>query len=131
MGSALTKFVRAECACWIGRQGEECLGVGVRGEQFRKPGKCLVLQKKPCRYFRDCVLGPEDYKYPHKCFVDDPAFEKRVRAQYTKIDFSVTEADARRCECGSALAPRQRYCQKCVEKRRRSTYRKSRQNKIS
>ena len=129
MGSALAKFVRSECANWTSWQIEECLGIGVRGEQFRNPGKCLVVQKKPCKYFRDCVLGPEDYKYPHKCFVEDPAFEKRVCTQYAKIDFAVTEADARRCQCGAALIPRQRYCDKCAQKRRQASYRKSRQNR--
>jgi hypothetical protein len=129
MGSSVTKFMKNVCACWIGRHGEECIGVDVYSKPFRRPGKCWILEGKPCWYFRDCVLGPEDYKYPHKCFVEDPAFEKRVRSQYAVIDPDVTGADARRCECGAALKPRQRYCDKCAQKRRQASYRNSRQNR--
>ncbi|MHC4417864.1 MAG: hypothetical protein ACYSU6_04675 [Planctomycetota bacterium] len=132
MGSSLTKFVKAECACWTGWPEEECLGVDVFSDPFREPGKCWVLKRKACWYFKDCVLGPEDYKYPHLCFVKDPAFEKRVRSEYRKIDTTVVEADARRCpDCGAALIPRQRFCGKCRNKRRQQSYRNSRPKRNS
>ena len=122
MGSALTRFVKSECSNF---NSPVCVDA-YSNIVFYK-GTCLVLDGKPCRYFKDCVLGPEDYKYPHLCFVEDPAFEKRVRTQYCKIDHTVVEADARRCECGAMLRPRQRYCYKCDKKRRRHAYRKARQ----
>lgn len=124
MGNALTRFIKHECACWTDDPEEECLGVDAFSVPFREPGKCWVIEGKPCWYFKDCVLGPEDYKYPHLCFVKDPAFEKRVRKQYRRIDHSVVEADVRRCpDCEAALRPRQRYCDQCTKKRRQKTRR--------
>lgn len=124
MGTALTRFVKDQCANWTGDPQEECLGASVFGEPFRQPGKCWVMEGKPCKYFKDKVLGPEDYKYPHPCFVKDPAFEARVRKQYRKIDHTVVEAEARRCpDCGAPLSPRERYCEKCTRKRRHKTRR--------
>jgi len=132
MGSSLTKFVKTECACWTGEPQKQCLGVDVFGRPFREPGKCRVLERKTCGYFKDCVLGPEDYKYPHLCFVKDPAFEKRVRSEYRKIDNTVIQADARRCsDCGAALKPRQRCCANCKKRRREKSYRKARENQRS
>lgn len=124
MGSALTKFVKAECSNF---NSPVC--VDAHNTFVFHEGGCLVLDGKACRYFKDCVLGPEDYKYPPLCFVKDPAFEKRVREQYRKLDHTVVEADARRCECGAMLRPRQRYCDKCAQKRRWQAYRKARQKK--
>lgn len=123
MSNSLKRFIKQECACWTGEPEEECLGVDVFGNPFRKPGKCWVMESKPCKHFKDCVLGPEDYKYPLLCFLKDSAFEKRVRKQYKKIDHTVVEADARRCECGALLRARQRYCDNCTKKRRLKTRR--------
>lgn len=125
MRNSLARFIREVCACWAGNPDEECLGVDVYGKPFRKPGYCRVMQSKPCLYFRKCALGPEDAKYPHSCFVQDPAFEKRVRKQYKKIDHTVAEPDeVRRCpDCGAGLRPRQKYCDQCRIKRRRKTSR--------
>jgi len=126
MGTALTRFVKAQCANWTGEPAEECLGVTAFGKAFRKPGKCLVIEGNPCKYFKDCVLGPEDNKYPHLCFAHDPAFEARVRKQYRQIDHTVIEASIRRCpDCDAALRPRQKFCDECAEKRRRQTRRQS------
>lgn len=124
MGTALTRFVKEQCANWTGIPEEECLGISAFGEAFRQPGKCRIMESKPCEYFKDCVLGPEDNKYPHLCFVQDPAFEERVRKQYKAIDHTVVEADIRRCpDCQAALQPRQRYCEKCSLRRRRKAQR--------
>ena len=124
MGTALTRFVKDQCANLTGEPEEECLGVTAFGKAFREPGKCSVLEGKPCRYFKDSVLGPEDNKYPHLCFVQDPDFEMRVRKQYRQIDHTVIEANIRRCpDCEAALQPRQRYCEKCSSRRRRKTQR--------
>lgn len=124
MGTALMRFVKKQCANWTGEPEEECLGVTALGEAFREPGKCRVMEGKPCKYFKESVLGPEDNKYPHLCFVQDPAFEARVRKQYKGIDHTVVEADVRRCpDCQAALQPRQRYCEKCSSRRRRKTQR--------
>lgn len=91
MANSLTRFVKHECACWTGELEGECLGIDVFGVAFREPGTCWVVEGKPCRYFKECVLGPEDYKHPHLCFVKDPAFEGRVRRQYKRIDHTVVE----------------------------------------
>jgi len=124
MGTALSKFVKDQCANWTDEPEEECLGADVFGNGFREPGKCWVIEGKPCKYFKDKVLGPQDTKYPHPCFVKDPGFETRVRRQYLKIDRTVVEAEARRCpDCDAALRPRQRYCEKCTRKRRHKTRR--------
>ena len=126
MGNALTKFTKLHCANWTEKLDEECLGVSAFGEQFREPGKCRIIEGKPCKYFKNCVLGPEDNKYPHSCFVKDPAFETRLRKQYKDIDHTVVEADVRRCpDCQAALRARQKFCDRCVEKRRRQTKRQS------
>lgn len=126
MGNALTKFTKQQCANWTAEPEEECLGVSPFGEPFREPGKCWVIEGKPCKYFKDCVLGPEDNKHPHLCFVKDPAFEKRVRKQYRRMDHTVVEADSRRCpDCGAALRPRQKFCDTCAQKRRRKTQREN------
>jgi hypothetical protein len=134
MGTALTRFVKDQCANWNDEPEEECLGVDVFGVPFRQPGRCWVTAGESCKYFKDKVLGPEDCKYPHPCFVKDPAFEARVRRQYSKIDHTVVEAEVRRCpDCGAPLGPKRRYCEKCSKKRRHKTmreyhrkYRKSR-----
>lgn len=124
MGSALTRFAKHQCANWTGEPEEECLGVDAFNEPFREPGRCWVIGGKPCKYFKGKVLGPEDYKYPHLCFVNDPAFEKRVRQLYKKIDHTVVEAATRRCpDCGAVLRLRQRYCEGCTRKRRSKTRR--------
>ena len=124
MSNSLKRFTKQECVCWTDKPGEECLGIDVFSNPFRKPGKCWVMEGKPCKYLKNCVLGPEDNKYPHLCFVKDPAFEKRVRKQYRKVDHTVVEADARRCpDCEAMLRPRQRYCDKCTKKRRLKTRR--------
>ncbi len=126
MGTALTRFVKEQCANWTAVLEEECLGANPFGKLFREPGKCQVIEGKPCKFFKDSVLGPEDEKYPHLCFVKDPAFEMRVRKQYKRIDHTVVEADIRRCpDCGAALRSRQKFCDKCAEKRRRQTMREN------
>jgi hypothetical protein len=126
MSNSLARFVKEVCACWTDDPREECLGVDAFSIPFREPGKCWVLEGKSCPYFKDCVLGPEDYPYPHLGFVKDPRFEKRVRKQYKKIDHTVVEADIRRCpDCGAALMPRQRYCERCRKWRRRETNREN------
>lgn len=126
MGNALTKFVKQQCANWIGEPAEECLGVAAFGKPFRKPGKCRIMEGKPCTYFKDCVLGLEDNKYPHLCFVQDVSFEARVRKQYKRIEHTIVEADIRRCpDCQAALQLKQKFCEKCSVKRRRKTQREN------
>jgi len=119
--NSLSRFIKENCANWV---HDECLGVDVFCVPFRNPGKCFVMVGRPCGYFRKCVLGSEDTKYPHPCFVKEPAYEIRVRKQYKAIDHTVVEADTRRCpECDAALQPRQRYCLKCATKRQRKAQR--------
>jgi hypothetical protein len=128
MGNSLSKFIREHCVNWTGDSNGECLGVDVFSKPFRESGTCLVLEGKPCRYFKECVLGPEDSKYLHLLFIKGPAFEKRIRNRYQKIDATVAEENARRCpDCGAVLRVRQKYCYRCTKKRRQRTKRKYQQ----
>lgn len=114
---SLDKFAKEACANWTEIPQEECVLFC---------GKCRILQGKLCEYFKKSVLGPEDYKYPHRLFIADPNFEKRVRKQYKKIDHTVVESEQikRYCpDCGSLLTPRRRYCTACQKKRKLATNR--------
>ena len=123
--NALTKHVRNECACWC-KHNRYCIGIDVYNKPFRNEGPCWVLESKPCEYFKKYVLCPEDYPYPNIAFQKNPAFEKKVRRLYSKIDKTKVVFTGRRCPgafegraCGAPLLPRRRYCDKCRDKRRR------------
>ena len=78
---------------------------------------CLVQEGKRCGYFEKAVLPTgtsEIYsKYEAHCDLTEPLVRPEVR----------------QCSCGKVLKSRQRYCEDCSRKRRRATYRKSRQRK--
>ena len=78
MRNSVTKFVKENCANWTGKASEQCLGVDVSCRAFREPGRCFIIEGKACPYFRRCVLGSQDYRFPHNTFVQNPALEKRV-----------------------------------------------------
>jgi hypothetical protein len=112
MGGSLTKFIKQECFNWY-REEKHCI--------FH--GQCFVMKGKPCTYFKRSVLPPPDYKCKHKCLVDDPVFEDRVRSEYRAID-STLEIGRKFCDCGAAIPPRKKYCPKCSAKRAREQKRK-------
>jgi hypothetical protein len=88
--------------------------------------KCKVEQGKRCEYFEKAVLptaadiGLKELVY--KLYGKQVGIDKEV----LKIP---QKEDARLCpDCGAALKPRHRYCDKCTIKRRRESYRTKRRN---
>ena len=118
--NSLSKFAKENCANFHGEN--KCYGLNVRDHHlFREPGDCWIVYGSQCSYFKKAVLGKRNTPYPHKCFVDDPDYEKRVWDQYAAIDLSAqTEEKRRTCpDCGAPLITRQKYCSACSERRRR------------
>jgi hypothetical protein len=85
---------------------------------------CKIEKGKRCAYFERSVL-PVAAQLGIGGIIGDAYSDKvgliGLRPKMTK--------DARRCPCGEILQPRQRFCKKCAERRRKDTYRK--QNKIT
>jgi hypothetical protein len=71
---------------------------------------CKVQQGERCGYFERAVL---------------PTGSSDVREKYESLTGAYIEGVAvNRCgDCGTRIPPRRRYCDKCVEKRRKATYR--------
>ncbi len=109
----LSSFIRAECANLT--KTNECLGVSFEGKGFNLDGECWVIkEKKPCRYFRKCVLP----------LAEQQGIYSRILLEYTNIDKSIgTGIHTRFCECGTELKPRERFCVKCKKIRRLETKR--------
>ncbi|MBL7186302.1 MAG: hypothetical protein ISS70_08240 [Phycisphaerae bacterium] len=106
----LTAFVRDECANYS-KHDEGCL--------FDE--SCKVMDGRRCDYFEKAVLGPPDYKYKL------PGYDyQKLFAQYAEqTEAERQQVEVRRCECGTPLRHRQRYCDDCTMKRRRKTKRVS------
>ncbi len=66
--TTIQEAIEQRCANWTDEQEEKCLGVDVLSNPFREPGKCWVMEGKPCKYFNDYVLGPEDHKSSNGVF---------------------------------------------------------------
>ena len=58
----LNSLVRNECCNLV---QDSCLGVNLSGKRFRNEGVCWIFQKKPCKYFTDCVQM--HYKFETGC----------------------------------------------------------------
>ncbi|UCC98977.1 MAG: hypothetical protein JSW66_03645 [Phycisphaerales bacterium] len=103
VGCALRRFVKKDCSYWYNNKG-----------RCELHDKCLVLDGKPCDYFERSVLVPVNYRYKAGTLLEDPAFEKKVRAQYAKIK-AAPEADKNCCrECGVDIPPKKKRCQHCA-----------------
>lgn len=109
----LKKFVKRECANYD-KHCQSCLFTC-----------CRIFDGKRCGYFEKCVLGPSDYKYRL------PGYDyAKLFAQCAKqTGAQKQEVKVRRCECGTPLRLRQRYCEKCIKQRAKKASRK-RQRKI-
>tara|TARA_Y100000294_G_scaffold148938_1_gene145547 strand:- start:145 stop:510 length:366 start_codon:yes stop_codon:yes gene_type:complete len=97
----LNSLVRNECCNLV--QGS-CLGVDLFGKRFRSEGECWIFQKKPCTFFTTSVLP----------------LEPQLTEKYRKLtkDIRVESHETRLCECGEyELHKRERYCEKCREKK--------------
>jgi len=73
---------------------------------------CLLSEDKECQYFNEFVL-------PIAIMPDATKDERNMYSVYMG-------GNARACECGTPLAPRERCCPKCRKRRRKETRRKSR-----
>ncbi len=110
----LTVFARDECANYSKRD-ESCLF----GDS------CKVMDGQRCDYFEKAVLGPPDYKYKLRGYDYQKLF-----AQYAEqIKAEKQQVEVRRCECGTPLRHRQRYCDECTRERRLDTYRRPREKR--
>ena len=84
---------------------------------------CLVQEGKRCGYFEKCVLPT----------AEDIGLKALVYSLYRRHvaiedDYLLDAGEIRRCpDCGAELKPRQRYCDKCRDERRRDSYRRRRQ----
>ncbi len=107
----LSSFIRAECANLV--SDNQCLGLDVSNKRFMNQDKCLILRKKRCDYFKKCVLPLARLK---------GCYDGIIR-EYMKIDKTIDQSEeARFCECGAELRPRQRFCAKCRKIRRLKTH---------
>ncbi len=115
----LSSFVRSECANY-----DQHYGLCMEAANQDQP--CLVLAGKPCRYFERAVLGPPDYPYQTAGYDWPKLFEA-----YGQINLRLAgrAVAVRRCECGTALAKRERVCAKCRTRRRQDAYRQYRAKK--
>ncbi len=110
----LTSFIRAECANLV--SDNQCLGIDVFGKRFMNQDKCLILRKKRCDYFKKCVLPLAKL---NGCY-------DRVLKEYLKFDKSIDQSEeARFCDCGTELKPRERFCERCRKKGRQITNREN------
>ncbi len=113
----LVSFIRAECDNITSTN--LCLGLDVFGKRFMDQDRCLVLRKKRCDYFKKCVLPLAKLM---GCY-------DRIFKEYIKFDKTVDQSEeARFCECGEELKPRERFCERCRKKRRRETKREYQKN---
>ena len=99
--TTLVRFVKEDCANFD-KHYQSCLD---------KP--CKVLSNERCGYFEKVVLGPPDYKYKL------PGYDyAKLFAQYADQTGAKSQrVKVRRCECGTPLRHRQRYCEHCVKTR--------------
>ena len=115
MGNALTVFLKQHCACWVENM---CLGVDTERHTFNNSGKCLIMDREACQYFRTGVLPIAKQK---------DIYEKIARL-YSKIDKSFVLMITHRCKCGAEIQKRRRFCDRCRHKHRLDTYRKTRKS---
>ena len=102
----LASFIKHECCNFV---SDGCLGVDFSKNLFNPGDVCFVLKdRKPCKFFEDCVLEVAKHR---GCF-------DRVFGEYQDINLSISSKGVRRCECGSELLKRERYCEKCRKKKR-------------
>ena len=93
--TTLTRFIKDECANYD-RHHQACLF----GDS------CKLLDGQQCGYFEKCVLGPPDYKYKLPGYDYTKLFAQY--AEQTRTEKQTVEV--RRCDCGTPLRLRQRYC---------------------
>lgn len=114
MSTTLKQIIIQECANYV---DGKCLGADCLNKRIFNPtGHCLVMEKKRCEYFEQCLL-PDYIKNNAKI----------VKA-YAKINPDYIIRD-RKCTCGALLPPRRRICDDCARKNRRKSWRISKWEK--
>ena len=112
--ATITNFVKNECANFITHY-QECLD--------EEP--CRVLCGERCGYFEQAVLGRPDYKYrlPNYDYA-------KLYAQYAELTGATYgTVEQRRCDCGTPLRLRQKFCLRCAKIRRKQSYQNIRRKK--
>jgi hypothetical protein len=92
-------FLKDQCANW-----DEHYQICLLNDK-----SCKVKEGSRCGYFEKNVLGPADYPYrlPGYDYV-------KLFAEYVDQTGAETrKVRQRRCECGSPLQHRQRFCERC------------------
>lgn len=99
---SLQAFVKDNCANYD-KHYQSCLFAD----------SCRVFDGQRCGYFERRVLGPPDYKYKL------PGYDySKLFAQYAEqTGAKKHRVKVRRCECGTPLLLRQRFCESCAKKR--------------
>ncbi len=111
--TTITRFLKDNCANYD-KHYQKCL--------FAE--SCRVFDGQRCGYFERFILGPPDYKYKL------PGYDySKLFAQYADLTKTKKQrVKVRRCECGTPLRIRQRYCESC-SKQRAKTANRERQRK--
>ena len=113
----LKKFVKDLC-CNYDRRYKVCID----------GNPCKVLVGVQCGYFERAVLGSADYKYRLPGYDFQKLFA--LYAEHTKTKTQLV--NQRVCDCGSSLRHRQRFCDKCSQKRRKdSNLRSQKKHRLS
>ena len=108
--TTLQRFLEDNCASYD-KHHQSCLFAD----------SCRVFDGQRCGYFEKFVLGPAGSKhrlpgYNYAKLFAQYAEQTKAKAQKVKV---------RRCECGTPLRHRQRYCEKCQKTHRLESYRNS------
>ena len=115
------QMANAECPNW--NKGA-CDGMRIADDLTPLPGKaldkCLLATGKRCDYFEECVL-------PMAAMATEPIKARSLTdaADTYRIEHRLSGV-VRQCPgCGRPLPARRRFCQDCVVKQRKITYRES------
>jgi hypothetical protein len=118
---------RRDCGCRMGVIGERCLDC--RGVPFVPDDvdrRCKVTRGQRCNYFEKVILPLADQAPPES----EPNLQRRraqARQAYLDNHNLPGAKAARKCpDCGEPLAKGKQVCPKCRKRRRRKTYRGSR-----
>ncbi len=133
VNSELKKFARKNCA-YYSLTPSHCPLTWVSPDKPYydllkvSPGDCLIVNGHHCKYFRENVLPPANYR-----FFKDQKMLARLRAEYAKIDPKFTADDLlksniRLCpDCNkNRLKKYRRFCDDCRDKRKKLSQKKKR-----
>ena len=106
MIKSINLLIKQECANLV---NNECIGVLLNGKLFNDTYIChLIKDKKPCEYFKKCVLP----------------LEPSLTEKYNEIDNTTSIIESRTCKCGDTIVKFKRYCDKCKRLQTKSYHKK-------